>query len=221
MKKLATALGLFISTALIAHGDINWAGYPTVGSGGGLWDQNGIGHTELTGNNDSSIGFFVQLIEAGGNSVADLASSASLQGVTGDDTVVDTTWVGQGFSGIDGGFNNQGYTFDPILEQNFFLRVWNSASPNFAGGEIPSGAGIFYGDSNIRNVDLDPDGAGGDPPAPTPLVDFTLLAQGAGQGASDGIATTTALLAVPEPGTLVLLAGGLFAMWLRRRTMNV
>lgn len=217
MKKfLATASALMISVSV--YSDVNWYAYPAVASGFGLWDEGGVGTGNLlTGHDtDNTVGFFVQLMQDVAQNGADLAvASGNGENPAGDDIVVDTAWVGKDTSfalpsgPADGWFEFQTYPLSgsPGTLSSYYLRAWNAPSPNFALGSIPVSPGTYYGNSNIIFAD-----------AGTPKsIDFTRVDEGGGQGASNGISTDTALIAVPEPTTLTLMLGGICAIWLKRR----
>ncbi len=194
MKYLLVAILLSISPYLAYSAvDLQW---------GGSMLRNSDESTELTGDfADSSIGFFVQLIFVGADDQINPITN-STDGVTGTNTVVDWTFIGNGstiFNGPDGDVAvnetyDSGSNFELNVNDKVFMRVWNAASPDFATGTIPFATATHYGDSAILTIDTTP-------------------------GTTNFGSFSTTLAVIPEPSTFmsVLIAGGTVLFAMRRR----
>lgn len=146
-------------------------------------------------------GCFVQLISCGGNGVADAFHFAAATGVSGDDAVVATGFLGQneGFGGQPGL-----YPFQPFLGVSmgtYFVRVFDDPSSDFPSGvnaRFPDHSTNHFWQSSIGTYE--PDITGYD--------DWDFAPSGG-----------AALIPIPEPSTVVfgLLAIGGIAMVRRLR----
>lgn len=184
--------------------DISWS------STGSITESDGI--TELIGNAfNSAAGYFVQLIFAGPDGIANPAVSSGV-GTSGDDLVVSARWIGAGdFVSPNGSFTAGSPWTGPqeVSGSKFFVRAWNAPSPSFnntdlAASLVPTTA-TNYGNSGLftspgRDITQPPDG----------IPDIQAFDAGA-------FSTSLTPVAVPEPGTLGLIAMGTFGMWLFRR----
>ncbi len=127
-----------------------WAG---VGRGDILWFNSSNapltyatgGTNVLFGSTNAWQGCYVQLIYAGTDGIANPAV-AGQSGVSGDDVVVSTTWVGKGTR--PSGFANGGTFTDDVLEE-YYVRVWSSPADDFDDGIVPGNLTNYYGDSII------------------------------------------------------------------------
>jgi hypothetical protein len=169
--------------------------------------------TALIGDNSSgNIGYFIQLIYAGNTNVVgdvtpNVINSSSVTGVTGNDAVLAYSHIGRnmGFNPKNGNINA---TASPTLVQGdvIFARIWNNISPNYASGIIPSsfngGVATHYGNSATYTVTATD--------ITNNFVDFF-------------IPSTSTIIAIPEPGTLATIAGGLAVVvfGLRRRRYRI
>jgi len=154
----------------------------------------------------SGAGCFVQLIYSSDGNIYPA-------GISGDGTthannvVIATTWIGRLIIGSGAGrFSGQSFTHSYPVGSSFFIRVWNAASSDYDGTAtdtaalVPTGMGVYYGDSNIYATQANPDAPGG------PTDAFVLT----GDWATD-------LTPVPEPGTFALFGLGILTVALRRK----
>ena len=174
--------------------------------------------TALPGNAFSSAsGYFVQLIYAGANGVADAIPSPNSLGdtaVQNDDVVAATRWVGAGRFVDGAGKFNAGSPFADDVVGNYFVRAWAGISDDSAlvtsadpTARVPSainGTHWWYGDSAVF---ANPgDGAG------VPQInshDFSSTGQ---------IVANNLVQNIPEPSTFALLGiGGLLVVSRMRR----
>jgi hypothetical protein len=156
---------------------------------------------------NSAISSFVQLLYAGANNLIDPAWAEG-DGAHGDDVVVAWSYIGYNVPGAEGSTSHYGRVVgdvygDEVANGLYYVRVWNTPSPDFDNGLIPLSPTSYYGNS-VLFLAL----AGFDPPA-TPQ-DFNF-------GGADGFSTT--LLPIPEPNLMTAALGSLlvWACLLRRR----
>ncbi len=150
---------------------------------------------------DFTAGCFVQLIYAGSNGTIGMASIFGT-GVTEDDEVVATAWMGMNVFGVDvDGWLNNSAAAPAVMDQWYFVRAWSAPASDYLNGWVPSLGGVLYGNSTLWQYPGD-----GIPPADT---SFNF-------GGASGFSTL--LTPVPEPGTLALCALGLLAWAARRRS---
>lgn len=155
----------------------------------------------LQGNRtDFTIGCFVQLINAGQDGLISIASIYG-DGITGDDAVIATAWIGMNVFGADvnGWINNSGAA-SALTTNLYYVRAWDAPASDYSSGLVPSFSGVQYGNSDLWTYPGD-----GSPPGDT-AFNF---------GGAYGFATT--LTPVPEPTVLTLGLAGLVAMMARRR----
>jgi len=195
VKKVAIACLIALLSAS-AYADFSWFNLST-----NRLYYNG-GSTLLPGsNNDPLVGCFVQLIWAGADDQIDLAVLSGT-GVTDDDQVVDTAYVGQGILGGPAGRYNGGTYTDNIAGDYYYVRFWTAPSANFASGLVPTSGTNFYGNTALW---LDP---GNEPPSATD--EFNSIPNG-------GISATLTASAIPEPTIVGLGLIGLMTLRLYRR----
>ncbi|MBU0677040.1 MAG: hypothetical protein KJ626_02900 [Verrucomicrobia bacterium] len=196
MKKLVIMIACSVIAATVLADGINWSAYNNY-----LFESNGT--TKLNGDTLSSVGSFVQLLWVGGDGVVGDAGTTGDGTILGNDIVVDTWWVGGGNGGLDGWFDLASVTEDgsnPNVVENrwYFGRVWNAPSPNFAGGDVPTGASVRYANSSTWQY-----------PSTLPTGDTFDITQ--------SVSLSTTLSAVPEPTVLGLGLIGLMVVRLIRR----
>jgi len=152
---------------------------------------------DLAGSTDPATGCFVQLIDAGadGNNIA-IYSGA---GVTGDDQVVQTAWIGKDtyhvtIRGTDG-TNGMVYAVfsNAVPGKSYFVRAWSQPSPAYAGGLVPS-INALYNDSVLGVYQS------GEVPFGTPYITIGITFEFA-----SGMGWATTQTALPAPGTSVEL----------------
>lgn len=164
------------------------------------------GMTPLFGIKGSSdVSAFIQLIYAGANENIDTIV-ASGNGVTGDDVVVATSYIGANLPGSSGstshyGRVNGGTFTDDIVGGYYYVRAWTAPSPDFDSGLIPASLTNYYGNSALFLAE-----PGHEPPAPPQDFNF---------GGAGGFSTA---ISVPEPGTALLVCAGLLLCAAARRT---
>jgi hypothetical protein len=181
----------FISAS--TYGDFTWGNASSnlmlYGSGAGL----------AAGTN-SSIGCFVQLIWAGATGGIDDAILSG-NGVSGDDEVVATGWVGKGLISNPrppGRISGGAFTNDNV--GYYYMRFWTAPSDNYTAGTIPLNPSNFYGNTALwYNNKVEP-------PSTPPF--FNNIPYG-------GLAAT--LQAVPEPAVFGLAVVGLISLRLFAR----
>ncbi len=201
MKKLH-AIFLSIAFGFNAYSAIQLTWSNTAGT---IYNSNGS--TPLFGTNffapyNSATAYFVQLIK-GTPLAIDLTNA---QAVTSGNQVIDSRFMGDGIF-FDSGSGRIDVTSNYAAlntGDTVFVRFWNAASPNFSLGLAPtpfnSGTSTHYGNSS------------------------TFIINDGGTGiASFSIPSTSTLLAIPEPGTLATIAGGLAVVvfGLRRRRYRI
>ena len=219
MKKIITlTASLFLAANSFA--DIEWFvdANPMLGPD----DINNQAETSFTtplasSNFDAAAGYFVQLIYAGLDGVANPITGPGIMdptGVTGDDQVVATRWSGAGLFTPNGEFQ-AGSPFAADVVGNYFVRAWAGFSPDSqdvfdtgsATARIPAainGTHWWYGDSSVYSNPGDGPGVpainSNDFSTPTPIVVNNLVQ------------------AIPEPSTFALLGiGGLLVVSRMRR----
>jgi len=160
--------------------------------------QNNVG-SWLPGSADSAVGGFIQLLRDndGGGVGFDIGEAGTGDGIpdASTDEVLGTKWVG---GGVFFPVANQDGTFvgDNVAGVNsgevFYVRFFDTASPNFGSGLIPA-SGYYNTTEAFTRGGL-----------PTPeTFQLTQIIQ--------------ATEAIPEPGTLSLIGLGLMTMIARRR----
>lgn len=195
VKKVAIACLIALLSAS-AYADFNWFNTST-----NRLYYNG-GSVLLPGNQtDSSIGCFVQLIWAGADNTIDSAI-ASGTGVTDDDVVEATTWVG---GNIIGGASGR-YTYSTTVTADdpgyYYIRFWTAPSANYASGLVPTSTTNFYGNTALWS------NPGTEPPGATDI--FNNIPNG-------GVSATLTASAIPEPTIVGLGLIGLMTLRLYRR----
>ena len=195
MKKLGIIIAAF-GLAIGSYADIEW--FHDISEGNPILDE---GAVAVVGNTfDSSVGSFLQLIWAGPNGTIQAADGGATDGAGGDDLVVDTSWIGRNIFGPNDGFAGAGPAFTGDLDGGvYYVRAWNQASPNFAGGEIPL-ISSFYGNSVVTLTN--PNDPIGEPPDLPTSFEFAPNASG----------TLQTTIAIPEPTVLALFAIGLIGL---------
>lgn len=196
MKKVAIVCLIALLSASASYADFSWANTST-----NRLYYNG-GSTLLVGNQfDSAVGCFVQLIWAGTD---DTINGAVLSGtgVSGDDQVVGTTWVGAGFIGGPAGRFTGGTYTDNIPGDYYYVRFWTAPSTNYGAGEIPLSSSNYYGNTALWQ---DPGSE-----TPSPPDSFNSIPNG-------GISATLQASAIPEPTIVGLGLIGLLTLRLYRR----
>jgi hypothetical protein len=139
---------------------------------------------------DSSIGCFVQLIYAGSDNQIDAAVNSG-NGVTDDDVVHATSWIGRNAYGDQSGILPTVGTFTGDTSPGrYYVRLWTAPSPDFANGVVPTSATNFYGNSALW---ANP----GSEPGPD---EFNF----GGAGDVNNVGFHANIAPVPEPGILVL-----------------
>jgi len=218
MKKILLSTCLASIGLVSARADISW-----LSTGSIVGPDNNAAPTNfttpLTGNRFSSTtGFFVQLIYAGANGVADSAVNAGV-GVTGDDVVISARWIGAGqTTSPNGRFTAGSPVANPLppafqyeaVGNKFFVRAWSAPSSGFnttvlAASLVPTTSPVYYGNSALYTSlapDQNNDG----------LNDTQTFDAGA-------FVVNVPLGVVPEPTTAALLSMGVagIGMALKRR----
>ncbi|GEM_PF-1651554 len=171
------------------------------------------GSTFLVGDRtDGSVGYFAQLIWTGSNGMIDPLDINQSDGTGGDDVVVGFSHIGfnMGFDPPEGNINastsvatGSGAGQYDVGDQ-FYVRVFNAASPNFGTGLAPTpgngGSATNYGDSSTLYTVTSNNVTNGD----------------AGLFQTGSIVTNQ--VAIPEPSTFALAAvAGLVFIRLRNR----
>jgi len=202
MKKLVCAMGLALMLSAFSA-----KGYPTIVWGTGpsadlLQSDNA---TLITGNHtDSSLGGFLQLIFVGANGL-DAVNYTEWDTPTGllssgDDQIIGTSWVGEGtvmFLPPNGDFLAENIHSMPIGSQ-FVIRFFETASPNFGSGLVPTSGNYGISSTFLSTADPDPAGEGID----QFMISSSLFAN---------------LGPIPEPGTVALFGIGAVVLALRKR----
>lgn len=102
--------------------------------------------SNLTGSVDPAMGCFVQLVDAGADRTNNIAVYSGI-GVTGDDQVVQTAWIGKDTSFIGNPDGADGIVYvvfsNAIPEHSYFVRAWSQPSPAYTGGLVPSQNSLF------------------------------------------------------------------------------
>lgn len=196
VKKVAIACLIALLSASSTFADFTWANTST-----NRLYYNG-GSVLLPGNyTDSSIGCFVQLIWAGADNAID-AAVASGTGVTDDDQVHATTWIGGNILGGPAGRYNGGSTFTTDSNGFYYVRFWTAPSADFANGLVPTSTTNFYGNTALwSNPGTEPPGT---------ADQFNNIPNG-------GISATLTASAIPEPTIVGLGLIGLMTLRLYRR----
>lgn len=136
---------LTFTNLAIAHGaGISWSAVNNY-----LYRENGS--TPLTGGVSGNIGSFVQLVWVGPNGNIDDATNAG-DGATGDDVVVDFSYVGSGSAtGDNGWFDGQtvGEGGAVLDGRGYYLRTWTQPASDFANGLVPTTSNGYYGNSSV------------------------------------------------------------------------
>ena len=149
MKKavgLVVVVLCVLSLAASTHAafSFSWSTPPATGF---LQDEFG---TALTGSDDPSVGGFIQLVFDGGNDGLVALDGSQDDGIpaSGNDIVVATAYIGKGAIApiaiyLDGNFSSTddiegvgGYA--PGESHTFYMRVFDTPSPNFGAGNVPT-----------------------------------------------------------------------------------
>ncbi|MFP6907251.1 MAG: hypothetical protein VCG02_18680, partial [Verrucomicrobiota bacterium] len=130
-------MAVFIGTwlAAVAVADIEWTGEANAVLGPDNADDINEASftTPLVGHfNDSTVGYFIQLLRACANGVIDaipatVSSEAELQinfAAQGDDEVVSTRWMGAGFAGHGLWVGAAWADANDGATENYFVRTW-------------------------------------------------------------------------------------------------
>lgn len=193
MKKVAIACLIALLSASV-YADFDWANTST-----NRLYYNG-GSALLDGNADNTIGCFVQLIWAGADGQIDDAVLSGT-GVTDDDTVESTTWVGNNvFLNADGRYAGSTITADDA--GSYYVRFWTAPSANYASGFVPTSSTNYYGNTALWS------NPGTEPPGDPDV--FNSIPNG-------GISATLQVSAIPEPTLLGLGLVGLMTLRMYRR----
>lgn len=218
LKKAIIALSASVLASVSVQADISWfTRYVTAGDADYITDSNGT--TRLPAGANATVGYFVQLIDAGINGVPDTATLTG-NGAGGDDVVVDVAFLGQSsFTPEAGRLNSQSVTepnplaVPPERGQRYFVRAWNGISSSFTANNpaslIPGlSPGLRYGNGFVSGSPA------GTLFVPTSLNDITNT-----ETFRVGAFSTT-LTAVPEAGTAGLAGLGMLVLrrFLRRKT---
>lgn len=120
----------FTNSVLVFAGGIQWGAWS-------LYDQTTT--NLLTGGSDENTGSFVQLVWVGPNGIIDDATNAG-DGTTGDDVVVDISYVGSGAGGDNGWFDGQTVDEGGAVQdgRGYYLRTWTQPASDFANGLVPT-----------------------------------------------------------------------------------
>ena len=182
LKKISVVVAslIMVSSVSFAVDTIAWGATPTFRA----YASDGI--TLLPGSALSSVGGFVQLLYLGTDGLYNGFINSGT-GVAGDDSVVQTTWVGTSAMNAAGQFFSN-YSASTALGSGYQIRFFDTASPNYAGGALPATG--YYGLSQKFTQTGDPDVGGSD------TFNFN-------QNYSANIAV------VPEPSTVALMLAGL------------
>lgn len=144
------------------------------------------GVTLLPGSALSSVGGLVQLIYLGTDGIYNGFVNSGT-GVVGDDVVAQTTWIGTASMNAAGQFYSS-YAANTPTSSKYEIRFFDTASPNYAGGALPTTG--YYGLSQVFTQTGDP-ALGG--------IDTFSFDQ--------NYSATIAI--VPEPSTVALMLAGL------------
>ncbi|HPG00086.1 MAG TPA: hypothetical protein PLE77_08445 [Kiritimatiellia bacterium] len=195
MKKVAIVCLIALLSAS-AYADFDWFNTST-----NRLYYNG-GSTPLVGSqSDSSVGCFVQLIWAGTDNTIN-GAVLSGTGVTGDDQVQATTWVGGTlFTGPAGRYTG-GSTFTADSAGLYYVRFWTAPAFDYAGGLVPTSGTNFYGNTALWS------NPGTEPPGTADV--FNNIPNG-------GVSATLTASAIPEPTIVGLGLIGLLTLRLYRR----
>ena len=195
MKKLLLVVALaFLASSGLTYGQgINWFS--------GVYSTNYLcyadGSTYLTGDTDSSVGCFAQLIWVGANGIIDTAQNSG-DGVMGDDVVVDYWYVGAGSAGGDDGWFDSAFVSvgDSVISNGYYYaRVWSAPSSDYSAGLVPTSATNYYANSTLWQF---------------PQVDEVADQFEINPGTSGQLSTT--LSPVPEPAAFGLAIIGLVGL---------
>lgn len=142
MRIVSSVLVLVGLLSASSYGDFTW--FNTVSN---RVFYNG-GSQALAGGASSDIGCFVQLIWAGVDNINNGASSLSETGVSGDDQVQATTWIGRNiYNNPPGRFT--GGTFTNDNPGFYYVRFWTAPADNYAQGTFPHSPTNFYGETPL------------------------------------------------------------------------
>ncbi|MGA1193315.1 MAG: PEP-CTERM sorting domain-containing protein [Kiritimatiellia bacterium] len=194
-KTLLSLLSLLLCTQL-SNAALLW------GNSSPILDFTG---SPVPASNDSSIGFFAQLIYAGTNSVADAFDhDLTSNGVTSDDVVVSTAHAGQGVAaflvqdgifplatGVSGGSENNG---------TYYVRVFDAPNDNFGLGTFAPIVGSYYWQSSTHSYEYS-----------ATTDDQWNFAPSGGQ---------TTITIIPEPSVIAIMGLGLFGLASARRRLQ-
>lgn len=193
------ALVILVLASMSAQGGINWFNATS------NLLYYGDGTTPLTGDqSDSTAGCFVQLIWAGLDDTMSIVAYNSGTGVSGDDELVDWTWVGATEPIEPNGlvpFENFA-TPGPLTNDYYYVRAWSAPASVFLSGFVPTSLTNRYINSALYQYPGD-----GEPPQDQ---DFNF-------GGAGGLSTTLIPQAVPEPALVSLGLIGLLTVRLLRR----
>lgn len=116
------------------------------------WSASKIKYTngvDLAGSTNPAVGCFVQLIDAGADRVNNTAVYSG-SGVSGDDQVVQTAWIGKDARktpdvGVVDGANGVVYSVfsNAVPGRSYFVRAWSQASPDYGRGIVPVQNSLF------------------------------------------------------------------------------
>jgi len=163
-KEILIAVLAIAAASHAARADINWLnttnGRITYASGGTNYLSGSL--------SDSNGSCFVQLIFAGANKTNDTAVNSG-SGVTNDDVVVMTSWMGKNPGSQQGICNAGTYTVGGT-GGFYFVRAWSAPALDYANGLVPTAPTNHYGDSRLYSnqncvicfpIDFDFGGTGG------------------------------------------------------------
>ena len=194
MKKVAIVCLIALISAS-AYADFDWFNTST-----NRLYYNG-GSVLVDGDASSSVGCFVQLIWAGVDNTINGAVLGGT-GVTGDDEVHATTWVGNNvFLNADGRYSSPS-TFTADSAGYYYIRFWTAPASDYASGLVPTSGTNFYGNTALWS------NPGTEPPGGADA--FNSIPNG-------GISATLTAAAIPEPTIVGLGLIGLMTLRLYRR----